>query len=264
MRDWLKHKLDIELRPFEQLRPSDIGTAHDPSYVNAVISGARENGFGNNDPATTDSMLFTTSSMVSAARHVAIARKKGEVTAACSPTSGFHHAGYTFGGGFCTFNGLMIAAVSLLTSKLSKRVGILDYDYHYGNGTDSIIEMLRLRNKVTHISSGYFYTQPSQAAKFLVSITQSIDAMRSAGCDILLYQAGADQHIDDPLGGMLTNDQLLQRDMTVFMYCKRVGLPVAWNLAGGYQQSPGGSIAKVLTIHRNTMKACIASFGETQ
>lgn len=35
-------------------------------------------------------------------------------------------------------------------------------------------------------------------------------------CDVVLYQAGADAHIDDPLGGFLTTSQLLQRDHLVF------------------------------------------------
>jgi hypothetical protein len=33
-------------------------------------------------------------------------------------------------------------------------------------------------------------------------------------------------------------------------------VPMVWNLAGGYQQSPAGGIEPVLEIHRNTMRAC--------
>jgi hypothetical protein len=33
-----------------------------------------------------------------------------------------------------------------------------------------------------------------------------------ADCDVLLYQAGADPHINDPLGGWLTTAQLRERD----------------------------------------------------
>jgi hypothetical protein len=58
-----------------------------------------------------------------------------------------------------------------------------------------------------------------------------------ADCDVLLYQAGADPHIDDPLGGWLTDAQLAQRDRLVFETCRELGLPVAWNLAGGYQSA---------------------------
>ena len=67
--------------------------------------------------------------------------------------------------------------------------------------------------------------------------------------DVLIYQAGADCHIDDPLGGRFTSEQLALRDRVVFETAKELGLPVAWNLAGGYQEP----IEKVIAIHRNTM-----------
>jgi acetoin utilization deacetylase AcuC-like enzyme len=79
---------------------------------------------------------------------------------------------------------------------------------------------------------------------------------RFADCDLLLYQAGADPHVDDPLGGWLTTAQLRERDRRVFSGCRAAGLPVAWNLAGGYQ-SP---LSKVIAIHDHTMLECLAAF----
>jgi hypothetical protein len=58
----------------------------------------------------------------------------------------------------------------------------------------------------------------------------------------------------------MTNEQLAERDEIVFRTCAEVGLPVAWNLAGGYQVDAGGGIAPVLEIHRQTMKACCEAF----
>ena len=37
-------------------------------------------------------------------------------------------------------------------------------------------------------------------------------------------------------------------------------VPVAWNLAGGYQIEDDGSIPKVLEIHDNTMRECVRVF----
>ena len=76
----------------------------------------------------------------------------------------------------------------------------------------------------------------------------------------MLYQAGADPHVDDPLGGWLTTAQLHERDRRVFAAARRIGLPVAWNLAGGYQ-SP---LRKVLDIHDNTLRACAGVFLHTE
>jgi hypothetical protein len=41
------------------------------------------------------------------------------------------------------------------------------------------------------------------------------------------------------------------------------GIPCAWNLAGGYQVEPDGSIAKVLEIHDNTITVCCAIVAES-
>jgi len=75
-------------------------------------------------------------------------------------------------------------------------------------------------------------------------------------CEVILYQAGADPHINDPLGGWLTTEQLAERDRLVFETAKAMNLPIAWNLAGGYQKD----IRKVLDIHDNTMRACWAVY----
>jgi hypothetical protein len=58
-------------------------------------------------------------------------------------------------------------------------------------------------------------------------------------------------HVDDPLGGSMTTDQLYRRDLAVFYSLQSLGIPCAWNLAGGYQTP----IRKVLDIHDNTLRA---------
>jgi hypothetical protein len=40
-----------------------------------------------------------------------------------------------------------------------------------------------------------------------------------------------------------------------------LGVPVVWNLAGGYQVEADGSIPKVLEIHENTALVAIARLG---
>jgi len=74
-------------------------------------------------------------------------------------------------------------------------------------------------------------------------------------CDVVLYQAGGDPHINDPLGGFLTTSEMSLRDRYVFEGLAARGIPVAWNLAGGYQRP----LEKVVALHVNTMGACIES-----
>ncbi|MFZ1538967.1 MAG: hypothetical protein WAT23_16495 [Chromatiaceae bacterium] len=173
--------------------------------------------------------------------------------------SGFHHAGYDFGGGFYTFNGLMVAALEVLRTGAARRVGILDCGQHYGNGTAQIIGHWHLEAGVTHYSAGQV---DHDAEGFLRSLPLRMRQLY-APCDVLIYQAGADPHRDDPLGGWMTTAQLARRDELVFQTAMAMGVPVAWDLAGGYQRDANGGIRPVLAIHDNTMAAALGLAGWT-
>lgn len=230
----------------------ELCLAHERAFVQDVLACRAPNGFGNRSPAIAATLRYTTGAMLSAARHVLDA---GGI--ACAPCSGFHHAGYRSPGGFCTFNGLMTTACALRHTGRVGRVGIVDLDMHYGDGTDEIINELDAASWVEHFTAGSEYTRPEQATAFFAGLPARLDAMR--GCDLVLYQAGADPHVDDPLGGWLTTEQLASRDALVFETFTRLGIPVVWNLAGGYQREDDGSIPKVLEIHENTARASLAA-----
>lgn len=125
--------------------------AHDRSFVDGVLSGRIRNGFGNTAPEVAASLPWTTGAMLSAARH-ALAHR----TCAIAPVSGFHHAHWNRGGGFCTFNGLVVTARALLEEGAARRVGILDADMHCCDGTDNILEHLR-ENRIEHYTVGENY-----------------------------------------------------------------------------------------------------------
>ena len=67
-------------------------------------------------------------------------------------------------------------------------------------------------------------------------------------------------HPQGPLGGWLTTAQLRERDARVFEGAARVGIPLVWNLAGGYQRDPDGGIRPVLAIHTNTAREHLRVF----
>ena len=119
--------------------------------------------------------------------------------------------------------------------------------------TSDIIRELGL-DWIEHYSAASTWDQPSQADRFLGEIPLILQ--RFELCDLLLYQAGADPHVDDPLGGWLTTAQLRERDRRVFAATRRMGLPMAWNLAGGYQTN----LRRVLDIHDNTMLECLSAY----
>lgn len=69
--------------------------------------------------------------------------------------------------------------------------------------------------------------------------------------DLLLYQAGADGHVDDPrsLVGLSTR-QWFERDLTVFRIARSRGIPLVFVVAGGYQDAE-----RVARLNANTVRA---------
>jgi len=203
---WQRRGLPLELHAPAPATLEELDLAHDPAHVRAVLAGRAPNGFGDRSAQVAASLPYTTGAMLSAARH-AVAHR----TLACAPCSGFHHAGYRRVAGFCTFNGLMVTACALRREGLAARVGILDCDTHYGDGTDAILAHLGAGHGapwVRHFTTGAEYHAPAQAEAFLARLPELCESMRD--CDVVLYQAGADPHVDDPLGGLGLAEILFQ------------------------------------------------------
>jgi acetoin utilization deacetylase AcuC-like enzyme len=252
VQDWLQRKLIApeDVLNFEPATRDQLKLAHDPEYVDAVLNRREPNGFGNTSAEVAASLPYTTGSLLAAAHH-ALATQ----SAVCSPTSGFHHARYANGAGFCTFNGLMVTALALKQAGLVNTVGIIDLDMHYGDGTDAIIQRCDAHWIRHHTQGAKFHTRADvgpDAQRYVDWLDAAIADCQ--GVDLLIYQAGADPHIRDPLGGLLNEVEMAKRDHAVFRGFKRRAL--VWNLAGGYQRDPDNSLAPVLRLHRHTVVAC--------
>ena len=247
---WLAAGLPIELRPVVPATIDELCLAHDPAFVRSILACETPNGFGNTRAGVARSLPYTSGAMLGA---VSCALETG---IACAPVSGFHHAGFATATMFCSFNGLMVAAVKLLRVQRVAKVLILDCDYHYGNGTDEIIERLGLASSVDNATFGRSYRTKSQAAMYLEGLEHTCG--RFSGFDLVLYQAGADLHVDDPLGGVLDSAQMRQRDRIVFTAARAAGVPLAWNLAGGYQVP----VSKVVGLHLATMEECVRVYAQ--
>jgi len=129
---------------------------------------------------------------------------------------------------------------------------------HDGDGAEAIRQRLGQAH-IRHDLAGMESLTVRDAPQFLKTLA---DRVRAFGdFQILLYHTGADPHIDDPLGGWMTDEQLAERDRIVFETASEMGLPIAWNLAGGYRRDEAGSIAPVLAVHRRTMEACVGVCG---
>ena len=251
--DWQNRGLDIQIVDFKPVTEADLCLAHDPRFVKRVLTGKESNGHGNKIKAVTDSCLWTCGSMVAASRQALI----DGIT--CSPSSGFHHSGFSYNGCFCTWNGLIVAARKMIEEGRVAKVGIIDCDAHYGDGTQDCIEVLELQDKVSHWTFGEQFIPESFSQKQLIKeLRLTIKNMHDQGVELILYQAGADPHENDPLGGFMTTAEMRKRDAVVFDACMTHGLPVAYNHAGGYQKAADGSIEAVLELHRATVEEAVS------
>ncbi|HEU4405443.1 MAG TPA: hypothetical protein VFS43_09155 [Polyangiaceae bacterium] len=255
---WQALGVPLDIRSFEPVPREHWYRVHDRAHVDGVLEGTRKNGFHNTSPEIAASLPWTSGSMLAAARHAATA---GPV--AVSPTSGFHHAGPASSSAYCTFNGLIAAATALLDGGLVDKVGILDLDMHYGDGTEAIMLRQRLLAKVEHYTFGLSAVEhgparnPEGTERWLGGLAAIVRGFSEKGCGVLLCQLGADPHVADPLGGVMTSEQMRRRDRIVFETCRDLGLPIAWNLAGGYQQPLRG----VLDLHDATLLECAHAYG---
>lgn len=226
-----------------------MSTVHDSKHVNDIMNLRKMNGHENKNPYVRDTFQWIVGSFVDAVRF-SFEKKENCI----SPTSGFHHAGWATAEGYCTFNGLMIAAHDIVTKK-NARVAIIDCDDHWGNGTDDILQRnLLLSNSIKHWTYGAEIRNRKSAIDWLKGGWKKIVRRMLSDVDICFYQAGADSHVNDPLGSKtLYSDEMFERDKILFKIAKEMEVPVVWNLAGGYQKP----IQNVIDLHMQTIVAMI-------
>ncbi len=278
--DALRGRAGVRIEAPAPVDRAELTRVHTDAYLEAVRSGepralAESQKFPWS-PALWPSVLLTNGGALAAAARAL------EDGAAAALASGFHHAHADHGEGFCTFNGLVVAAEALRAAGRVQRVAVLDLDLHYGNGTASLcaarpwlfncsiygndywqntpyrdVETRRHADGPNHVSSAL--PNGSGRAVLLEALERGTAAIRAWGRpDLLLYQAGADPYREDPYSPLaLDLSDLRERDYAVFRWARAEGLPVAWVLAGGYTPD----LSKIVEVHLGTFDAAAAAFG---
>jgi histone deacetylase 6 len=121
--------------PAREAADDELHLAHDPEYVEQVRSGrlASDAAF-NRDSAT--AALLAAGSVVQAAHEVC----RGVVrSAVCIVRPPGHHAGPKEEAGFCFLNNVAVAAKTAVFKGWARRVLIVDWDVHHGDGTQEIL-----------------------------------------------------------------------------------------------------------------------------
>lgn len=227
------------------IEPERMKQVHAPAYIDGLLAGDIADGFGNKSKKDMQAIRTTVGNFVTAAEYALTISP-----IVWSLTSGFHHARYAGGGGFCTINGLMLAAFELQKYH-DARTLIVDEDFHFFDGCVDILEHKpEMKEYVAMLSSKY--THGTHEDVNLKARRAELEvAIAKHSPDIIMYQMGVDMWIDDPLGGSLSGKQLYQRDLDTFDVAKRHGTPVVANLAGGYAMNYNDT----LQLHMNSGEA---------
>ncbi len=263
----------------DPVSPEALRRVHTAAYLDAVRTGepralAESQKFPWS-PALWPSVLLTCGGVLAAATR---ALDDG-LSAAIA--SGFHHSHADHGEGFCTFNGLVVAAEALREAGRVRRVAVLDLDLHYGNGTASLcgtrpwlfncsiygndywqnqayrdVENVRHTDGPNHVS--FALPNGSGGKVLLAALERGMAAiLESCRPDLVLYQAGADPYKEDPYSPLdLGLEDLRERDRLVFAWARRERLPLAWVLAGGYTPD----VSRVVDVHLGTFDAAEAAY----
>jgi acetoin utilization deacetylase AcuC-like enzyme len=239
---------------------------HDAAYVEAVRTGEPRNLAESQrfawDPGLWP-MVRASNGGVVAAAHAAL-----QDGVAGSLSSGLHHARRNRGHGYCTFNGLVLAARAALAAG-AREVLILDFDAHCGGGTAKLISREPRVWQADLSVCRFDAYEPSErcwselirdGANYLPAIEQMLRRLSSARAkfDLCLYNAGMDphEHSDGGLRG-ITQAILAERERLVFSWCRERAIPVAFVLAGGYL-SGRMDRERLVGLHRLTVSAGLA------
>ncbi|MBU2638128.1 MAG: histone deacetylase [Nanoarchaeota archaeon] len=205
--------------------------------------------------ATFEAALYSAGSVLTAID--VIAEGKASNAFALSRPPG-HHAEKEEAKGFCFFNNIAIAA-RYAQSKGFKKVFILDFDAHHGNGTQHIFyEDGSVFYCSTHQwplypgtgkadetgegkGKGFTLNLPLKAgtgSKEYLKLMQEkiISAIDNFKPDIIFVSAGFDAHKDDPLGGLNLDEQCYGKitEMLKKAAEKRCNGKIIFSLEGGY------------------------------
>jgi acetoin utilization deacetylase AcuC-like enzyme len=180
-------------------------------------------------------------------------------------TGGYHHAFANYGSGFCLFNDLYLAALTMLQNADIDKVLIFDCDVQQCDGTAKLAENNKQIYTVSiHGEKNFPYRKQHSNLDFnLPKGTQDTEYLETVDCalhlaintfqpDAVIYDAGVDIHIDDNLGHLsISTEGVYQRDRLVFETCERNGLPIAAVIGGGYQRN----IAALVEVHLQLYRA---------
>ena len=194
---------------------------HSSEYINQVSQSFPENGLAFLDgdtvvsPGSKDATKDAVGSIIAAIDGV---QSKEFKNAFCAVRPPGHHAEKEKAMGFCIYNNVAVGANYLIEKYKYNKIAIIDFDVHHGNGTQDIFYN---NKKVLYISTHQYPYYPgtgsekekgkfnnifnipldagTTAEEYLNAYEHVLDKIKEFKPEFLLFSAGFDAHIDDPL-----------------------------------------------------------------
>ena len=231
---------------------------HSLEYINQVNQSFPKNGYAFLDgdtiisPGSKEATKDAVGSIIAAIDGV---QNKEFKNAFCAVRPPGHHAKKEKAMGFCIYNNVAVGANYLIKKYKYNKVAIIDFDVHHGNGTQDIFYN---NEKVLYISTHQYPYYPGTGSEkdkgkfnnifniqleagtasreYLNAYEYVLKKLKEFKPEFLLFSAGFDAHIDDPLAQLKLNSEdfyLLTKRTLEFSrsFCKGNVVSI---LEGGY------------------------------
>lgn len=213
----------VERRSCRPAPEAALRAVHDPPYLEFLHNASGASGYLSADtdcgPGSWEAASLASGATI------------GAVESALSGTAAFavarppgHHAGRGYGMGFCLLNHAAVAAGHARSLGL-RRVAVLDWDVHHGNGTqdifyedDSVLYLSVHQSPLFPGTGGTRETGEGPGRGFTINAPLPpgsgeeayaaafsglfLPVLREFHPELLIVSAGYDAHASDPLGGM--------------------------------------------------------------
>ena len=201
-----------------------LNKTHSIEYINHVKQSFPKKGlvFLDGDtivsPGSKDATKDAVGSIITAIDGV---QNKEFKNAFCAVRPPGHHAEKEKAMGFCIYNNVAVGANYLIEKYKYKKIAIIDFDVHHGNGTQDIFYD---NEKVLYVSTHQYPYYPGSGSNkengkfnnvlnipleagttsevYLNAYENVLNKIKQFKPEFLLFSAGFDAHIDDPLAQM--------------------------------------------------------------
>lgn len=214
--------LALDRRLCPQGDEADVLRCHDPAYLAAVKRAVPAEGWAEWDGDT----YLAPGSLRAAMRAVGGASAAVDAVMAGEVANAFvalrppgHHAERARAMGFCLFGTVAIAAKRLLDHHGLRRVAVVDFDVHHGNGTQDLLwdepRILFASSHQMPLFPGTGFPEETGAHDQIINVPlrggtggaemraawegRILPALEASDAEFLLISAGFDAHEDDPL-----------------------------------------------------------------